>query len=183
MRSCSSKSPGAWIGPPPSGRWRKQATRAGSSSRLPTPARNSASRPPAGTFRSSSGTSLNTLVPSVPTGGLLEGCNRRLLFHRLDQPLPHVSNMGAHGLLRFVAVAVFERLQNGIVVVRGGAARKVIAGAAREPDLILNILQDGAEVTVVSRLSELRMKQDVLLNVVRLVIRLQQRALPFETLS
>src|SRR5215471_6315986 len=174
MRSCSSNSRGAWIGPPPSGRWRKQATKAGSSSKLPTPARNSAWKPPAGTFRSSSGTSLSRL---------LQGLNRRLLFHRLDQPLPHVSNVGAHGLLRFVAVAVFERLQNGIVVVRGGAARKVIAGAAREPDLILNILQDGAEVTVVSRLSELRMKQDVLLNVVRLVIRLQQRALPFETLS
>src|SRR5215471_9300993 len=174
MRSCSSKSPGAWIGPPPSGRWRKQATRAGSSSRLPTPARNSAWMPPAEIFRSSSGTSRS---------GLLQGCNWRLLFHRLDQPLAHVSNMGAHGLLRFVAVAVFERLQNGIVVVRSGTARKVIAGAARKPDLILNILQDGAEVTVVSRLSELRMKQDVFLNVVRLVIRLQQRALPFETLS
>src|ERR1017187_5443340 len=57
-----------------------------------------------------------------------------LFFHELQQALANGAYVLAHGAFGRVAGASLERLDDGIVVIRRGAARKVVGIAAGEPD-------------------------------------------------
>src|ERR1017187_830823 len=109
--------------------------------------------------------------------------DRLLVFHELQQPLAYRANVLPHGAFGRVAGALIERLDDGIVVICGGAARKVVTVPARQPDLVLDVAQDRAEIRVAGGLRQQRVEPHVLLNIVRLVIGLQQHALPLEALA
>src|ERR1035438_8308565 len=82
--------------------------------------------------------------------------DRLLVFHELQQPVAYGADVLPHGTFGRIAGAVFERLDDGIVVIRGGAARKVVTVAARQPDLVLDVVQHRAEIGVAGGRSEER---------------------------
>lgn len=148
-------------------------------------------------FMSGSGTALTTELDGAgsavgPTSGIatsllhlfqLRSSGFPLFFlqEEVGQLPAHRGDVLAHGALGFRPIVAFECRHDGFVESGSRTARKVIRFAAADPNLILHVVQDLTKAGVTGRVRQIRVKADVLGNIVRLFVVGQKLAHPLQT--